>query len=386
MSTEEGEISESPSAGTLEHGYDAYNPEFAWPGSESETTSSVSDVPLLRLVVLSSPVLPPARRLAVLDAYTEIQIGRDAAPPASATPRIRLKELAVSKLHATLYWDSARHEWAIVDMGSKHGTFVASASSPSSSTGSGQRLSAPRAASIPRKLKHLDRLTLGETTFNVHIHESRLPCDECALPATGNVEIPLFSDAEKAAAKLAQKRKAAEEEEGRAKPLTGERDARKALTSLRREMLSRPKSSPRTVSREGDNKVEAQPRGAYVDRAAKRRQLHPGSAVDSPGVHPATPPPTPLKVPLSAMRPASPTRSAPAVPLAETNVGHKLLMKQGWTPGSALGVEEDDPAGRRLVEPIQATMLPAKAGLGSSRDGEPALSHTERRWKDALGR
>ncbi|KZV74606.1 hypothetical protein PENSPDRAFT_547067, partial [Peniophora sp. CONT] len=363
---EEGEISESPSAGTFEHGYDAYNPEFAWPGSGSEATSNVPDVPLLRLVVLSSPVLPSARRLAVLDAYTEIQIGRDAAPPASATPRIRLKELAVSKLHATLYWDSARYEWAIVDMGSKHGTFVESASAPSSSTGPGQRLSAPRAASMPRKLKHLDRLMLGGTTFSVHIHESRLACDDCALPATGNVEIPLFADAEKAAAKLAQKRKAAEEEEGRARPQASERDARKALTSLRREMLSRPKSSPRTVSGEGDNEVEAraQPRGAYVDRAAKRRQLHPGSAVDSPGVYPATPPPIPLKVPLSAMRPSSPTRSAPAVPLAASNVGHKLLMKQGWTPGSALGVEEDNPAGRRLVEPIQVTILPAKAGLG----------------------
>ncbi|VDB89798.1 unnamed protein product [Peniophora sp. CBMAI 1063] len=385
MSTEEGEISEPANSEAPPQGYNDYNPEFAWPGEDTEPSATLPEIPLLRLIVMTSTILPAQRRLAVLDAYTEIQIGRDAPPPASTTPRIRLKELAVSKLHATLYWDPSRREWAIVDMGSKHGTFIASASSASSSTGPGQRLSAPRAASLPRKLKHLDQITLGGTTFVVHIHESRLPCDECALPATGDVEIPLFADAEKAAAKLAQKRKAAEEEEARAKPVTSERDARKALTSLRREMLSRPKSETGTPS------TEPKPRGAYVDRAAKRRQLHPGSAVDSPGVQtPAshTAQTAPLKVPLSAMIPPSPPRSAPAVPLAASNVGHKLLMKQGWTPGSALGVDvdEDEAAGRRLVEPIQATMLPAKAGLGSSKTGQPVLSATERRWKDALGR
>ena len=111
MSTEEGEIPEHPSIGSSSPGYDAYNPEYAWPGSEdTETAPTLPDVPLLRLVAVSSPVLPTSRRLAVLDAYTEIQIGRDAPPPASTTPRVRLKELAVSKLHATLYWDSSRRE------------------------------------------------------------------------------------------------------------------------------------------------------------------------------------------------------------------------------------------------------------------------------------
>ena len=67
----------------------------------------------LQLRVLQTAILHKHLSLAVLDAYAETQFGRDVATPGSDTPRIRLKEMPVSKLHATVFWDKARREWAV---------------------------------------------------------------------------------------------------------------------------------------------------------------------------------------------------------------------------------------------------------------------------------
>jgi hypothetical protein len=56
-------------------------------------------------VTLRSSILPAKQKVDILDSYFEVQIGRDIAILGSVTPRIRLKELEVSKLHATAYWD-----------------------------------------------------------------------------------------------------------------------------------------------------------------------------------------------------------------------------------------------------------------------------------------
>jgi hypothetical protein len=131
---------------------------------------------------------------------------------------LRLREMVVSKCHALIWYgtresgaagddgygsgrDADRREekekgfW-IVDCGmsasfafalwihtdpapgSTHGTFLLPPSSPAQTTP--QRLSEPRQASLPFKLDHLTRLTIGTTTFEAHLH-AEWPCDSCAL-------------------------------------------------------------------------------------------------------------------------------------------------------------------------------------------------------------
>ncbi|KAF8273265.1 hypothetical protein EI94DRAFT_1716267 [Lactarius quietus] len=141
--------------------------------------------------------------------------------------------MEVSKLHATLFWDSERHEWAVVDMGSKHGTFI----------GSGQdtkptRLSASREASMPKRVKHLDRLSLGGTTFVLHIHENRLPCVDCSASAEGADDmIPLFSHQKSNDAAAVQKRKRVADA---AEDVPRNGNVKRALASLKHSLLSRP--------------------------------------------------------------------------------------------------------------------------------------------------
>lgn len=104
-----------------------YSPMLEWPGVAStgpsvtpatdgvdgnELSTSVSEVrssASLRLIAEHSSILPKKQTIAVIDGYDEVQIGRDLAPRGSDTPRIRLKEMEVSKFHATVYWDQDRH-------------------------------------------------------------------------------------------------------------------------------------------------------------------------------------------------------------------------------------------------------------------------------------
>ena len=220
----------------------SYHPSYEFPRGDdtsshpsfhthSESTTPSHDFPICRLVIQESRFISHKQRLAVIDGYSEVQFGRDAAPPGVSTPRIRLKDMEVSKLHATLFWDAERREWAVVDMGSKHGTFV----------GSGQdtkrvRLSAPRVASMPKRVGHLDRLSLGGTTFVVHIHENRLPCVECSASGQGGDDIiPLFSH---------QKHDTVQAERGRKRGADSidevPRNAKRALASLKHALLNRP--------------------------------------------------------------------------------------------------------------------------------------------------
>src|SRR6266702_1131471 len=225
-----------------------YHPLYEFPGNDydnsrpdshtrSESAHS-NDFPICRLVVHQSRgrFLPHNQHLAVIDGYSQVQFGRDAALHGASTPRIRLKDMEVSKLHATLFWDSERHEWAVVDMGSKHGTFI----------GSGQdtkptRLSATREASMPKRVKHLDRLSLWGTTFVVHIHENRLPCVDCSASAEGGDDmIPLFSPqkSDDGAAVQAEKKRKHVADPMEDVPRNG--NVKRALASLKHSLLSRP--------------------------------------------------------------------------------------------------------------------------------------------------
>lgn len=225
-----------------------YHPSYEFPGvdeipshpalhvstSSTPTPTTSNDFPICRLVMQEGRSISKKRRLAVLDGYSEVQFGRDAPPVGVNTPRIRLKDMEVSKLHATLFWDAERAEWAVVDMGSKHGTFV----------GSGQdtnrvRLSASREASMPKGLKHSDRLSLGGTTFVVHIHENRLPCSDCSASGQGTDDmIPLFCHRRDSGGTVAE---AVRGHKRRADPTDNvPRNAKRALASLKQCLLSRP--------------------------------------------------------------------------------------------------------------------------------------------------
>jgi len=318
-----------------------------------------------------------------VDGYHELEFGRDLAPPGSDKPRIRLKDMEVSKLHATVYWDSERQEWAVVDMGSKHGTFIQVDQHSSSNGGSysaahddprGRRLSPPRVSSIPCRLRHLDQLSFGSTTFSVHIHEDGIPpCEECT--SRGGDEIPLF-DARKLAAggeSIASSKRKREMSEHTS---SLQSDPKKALTMLKRTLLSR-------------HDTASLARGAsYIDRSARRRALHPEAKImgdDSPFNNSASTTSLLARTPTS--EPARPLSPPPALP--SSNFGHRLLIKQGWAPGTALRSSEsatsDSSSSNDLVDPLEVKVRPSRAGLGLADPSLPAAAtpqHPGLSWRD----
>lgn len=373
---EEGELSDSAfnDLSTFQH-----DPAFEWPGDEDIShVAGVSTPSLpLRLIVLRTSILHKHLRVAVLDAYGETQFGRDNAPVGSEIPRIRLKEMQVSKLHATAYWDKQRREWAVVDMGSKHGTFLQSGGRPHTKP---TRISPPRMGSIPRALHHLDQLIIGSTTFLCHLHADRRPCVECV--SNGQDEIPLFP-IPKDGHRVSGKRTS--ESAILVSPANEGRDPKKALTTLRRALLSRlGQFDPKSPS--------TQPTVRYVDRSARRRAMNPGSHYDSPGVQtPRSSSTGSLKSSHESAQPSATRLPAvhveqPQTPclLMEQNVGRQLLMKQGWQPGTALGTpaDEDGKDALRLMDPLEPTRLPPRAGLGAHE--QPVRPrHSYHEWNEA---
>ena len=330
-----------------------YDPGLEWPGdggnaehdnpfatSASQTTHSSST---FRLIVRATSILPSAQRLAVIEGYPEVQIGRDAVPPGSVTPRIRLKEMEVSKLHATIYWDDGRAEWGLVDMGSKHGTFHNRYRSEISSETRGSRLSPPRVASMPRHLQHLDTFSIGGTMFVVHIHGDGLPCSECSR-GDGD-EIPLFTTK---TSKNSAHGKRKRDEESAYLPSDKTKDPKRALSLLKKSLLSQ---------RPAENPDSGAPT-TWVDRSARRRAMHPPSP---PLSRRQSPLPAPTHhTPQSAPSTSNPLRTES---VSSNNIGYRMLTKQGWTPGTSLGVVSDDT--QHVVEPITVPSTSNRAGLGT---------------------
>ena len=372
---EDGEVS-----GTNHiHAETGYHPAYEWPGDtevpqpNESLSSTFKPWPMLRLLVQMSSVLPRVQHLAVLDEYKEVQFGRDVAPAGSTTPRVRLKEMAVSKVHATMFWDAERREWAVVDMGSKHGSFLRPGGyvGPAVNVGEdlGVRLSPPRVASFPRALKHRDAFTIGSTTFVVHIHPDRVPCEGCASNGNGESVILLFP-----IPKVQTQGVKRTMEEVNPIPPEG-RDAKKALTMLKRTLLLRHDKARSSLSSQSSS---------YVDRSAKRRALYPSSPVDTPGT------PSPRSDSPSVASSGTtlvPENPSPPQPLPESNIGRRLLMKQGWQPGTALG-SGDNPSG--LVEPLETSVTSHRAGLGmpektpTPSSGDWRESGKQKRWADVV--
>lgn len=345
---------------------------------------------ILRLLVSKTAILPRKQQLLDPVDHTELQFGRDVPPPGCDTPRIRLKEMEVSKLHATVYWDKKLQVWGVVDHGSMHGTFVKSEVGGSSSQSTldgeqrGIRLSTSRVASIPRTLRHLDLLSIGSTTFLIHIHESRLTCDKCS---TGSAtEVPLSVASENTREPTKRSSEAAGLDQGA--PV----DHKKALKMLKYNLIS--KRSPHAT----DPPTVDTP---YVDRAARRRVQQPGANIPPPGL------PYPPQISSSPFRPHKPNPDRPSdmymppvsvsaapIALSNTNIGHRLLQKQGWQPGETLGQIADVPAngtGERtsLLEPIRVSANMGRAGIGMSQgafsaapmpDSNVKKSAMQKRW------
>ena len=337
----------------------SYDPSLEWPGDDENTeldNSLISPTsgqpahssPTFRLTVQATSILPKAQRLAVIEGYAEVQIGRDVAPQGSVVPRIRLKEMEVSKLHATIYWDDGRAEWGLVDMGSKHGTFHNRYHSGiSSSRAGGSRLSPPRIASMPRCLQHLDTFSIGSTTFVVHIHDDGLPCTECSR---SDNEIPLFIT-KTSTPPTHGKRKRDEERSY----VPSDKDPKKALSLLKKSLLSqRPGEKP------GSNTTTT-----WVDRSARRRAMNPPSP---PLSRKQSPLPSSGSVHSIPHETPTASRSSTPEPVSSNNIGYRMLEKQGWSPGTSLGIPGD--GAQHLVEPIELPSTSNRAGLGSA-GGEP---------------
>ncbi|QRV75199.1 FHA domain protein [Ceratobasidium sp. AG-Ba] len=316
----------------------------------------------LRLTVLTSSVLS-RRGVVLIDSYDEVSIGRDRC----ATPRLRLKELAVSKYHASIYWDTRTQLWSLVDMGSTHGTHLVSPESTEAQlSGSvsdygynlskSNRLSAPKTASLPRPLSHLQHIIVGGTTLVVHMHSDQQPCDACTIVGNNLVSLETLKGSGEATTGTIR---------GEPEPHTAN-----PLKVLRQNLLLSP-----TYSVSVCNQEDLLRSGTYVDRAERRRQRFPGWRDDY------------------ARREVTPSRSTPnrqfrlrepdvprlrsdgsiqdletATPIPLSNVGHRLLAKQGWTLGSALGVRSgDEIASNALTEPLVLQGTIDRRGLGMNR-------------------
>lgn len=296
--------------------------------------------PFLRLVKLSSDVLPRNQSVAIVDGrHGGISIGRDK----TFTPRLRLPSMEVSKHHANIYSNArAPIRYSVSDTGSTHGTYVCRRDQPTSLSelaalpdSSFHRLSPPKHASRPFDLHHHDLLRVGlqSTVFEVHLHGTAWDvCDRCAISADGLNEISLAPLAGSQASNTASRTSSSVSQPPSVGRHQVQADGRKRLRQLKRTYFPPAHTTGRAP----------RPAQAYRDRAALRRIKQPASAVTHP--------------PLPAATAPTPPTSAPAQPLGTDHVGYQLLQKMAQEGGAAM--------------PAQAPVVPrvasGRAGLGST--------------------
>ncbi|KAG0306139.1 H(+)-transporting V1 sector ATPase subunit H [Dissophora globulifera] len=239
----------------------------------------------------------------------------------------------------------------ITDCGSTHGSFL-----------NGERLSAAKMASQPFVLKHMDRLQLGSTTFEIHAHDDSRICGTCQVTEDNEIEVLDDKDREgtsgadstgKGAAspspaslawtgdtKLAMERERIEEVNRLRKKWAGPDRDKKANVNGKR-------GANRDSFKTGLGVSEEEAPQGYLDRAAKRRMYNPDRSSPVPSV-----------VPSYASQET--TASGFHVPLSKTSRGHAMLSKMGWKAGTGLGATRQG-----VVEPVQLAVADRKAGLGS---------------------
>ncbi|KAI1320920.1 Angiogenic factor with G patch and FHA domains 1 [Mortierella claussenii] len=253
----------------------------------------------------------------------------------------------------------------ITDCGSTHGTFL-----------NGERLSAPKMASQPFMLKHLDKLQIGTTTLEVHIHEEGRICGTCQVTDGNEIEVLDDKSGVREGSTTATGKNGGTESSGRSSPmlvgdikLLREQERIEEMNRLRKKWAG--PDNKKTVLYGNNTKrggavaglhgaggtaaavVGEQHSTDYVDRAAKRRFYNPERPGLVPGYNNHG---SQVEVAVDS------NTSGFHVPVAKTNKGHAMLSKMGWKSGTGLGA-----AGQGVVEPVQLMVTENKAGLGSGK-------------------
>ncbi|PLW31798.1 hypothetical protein PCANC_21021 [Puccinia coronata f. sp. avenae] len=248
----------------------------------------------------------PNRNLLILQPGVDepMVLGRDR----TFEPSLRLKEMEVSKTHATLFWradgELASHGWHVVDNASTHGTFISTPDTHPGATST--RLSKARKASLPYKLKHLDTIQIASTedpviSLQVHLH-ARFPssCQSCALFPDESNRMSLELQHPAAAQEASKSTEGRDEERYAMSPaevkVERERKRKMEMAKLKNHFfgdgaelgskkLKRPERPPSAstdpLAGGGEEEMGAArpvPK-PYLDRAKLRRQTHGRSAV-----------------------------------------------------------------------------------------------------------
>ncbi|KAA1131157.1 hypothetical protein PGTUg99_018755 [Puccinia graminis f. sp. tritici] len=322
---------------------------------------------LLALPKARASTIDPNRNLLILQPGVDepMVLGRDR----TFEPSLRLKEMEVSKTHATFFWradgEHASHGWHIVDNASTHGTFISPSDAHHRATPN--RLSKARKASLPYKLNHLDTVMVASDedpvlAFQVHLHP-RFPssCQACALLPDESNRMSLESQ-QPVSQDVCKTAEIREEERYAMSPadvkLERERKRKIEMAKLRNQFFGdeaepaskKQKKPDRTGATTNQQPVEEesveQPEPKqYLDRAKLRRQTHGRCA-----------PSAPIQTPKPSQVTAGSSRIPETQEPEPMRRGAAMLAKLGGNPDSL----------KSMGTLIQArTLGSSQAGLGS---------------------
>ncbi|KAI8319022.1 hypothetical protein GQ54DRAFT_266056 [Martensiomyces pterosporus] len=209
----------------------------------------------------------------------------------------------------------------VVDQGSTHGTFV-----------NGVRLSEAKCASKPYQLRHMDKVSIGDTTLQLHIHE-QWACAQCRTLGSTQIQAPSVASemtcGDQAAAKHIS--------------------ARALRPGLQQERIDNLNAIRRKYAE--PRKHAAVNAGQYTDRAKIRRKMQQDvSQFDTVS----------QRIPEQPGSPDSSPEPSNA-PIRNDNKGYSMLENIGWVPGTGLGRDEGG-----TVNPIDVKGNDTRAGLGAS--------------------
>ncbi|RUP51282.1 hypothetical protein BC936DRAFT_149010 [Jimgerdemannia flammicorona] len=332
---------------------------------EMETSKFHCQIYLDTVVVVTPPVETTDEKVAEISAQADVDDGEHEATAVRSTVETAMPESeketiditgadtpspSVTSLSSNTPVPTTTTCFFITDVGSQNGTFLNT-----------HRLSDPKCSSSPHPLRHLDIISVGSTTFEVHQHASGWPCERCRareenvvdvdedrttkVVAVVEPELPINNVM--AAAGLSQ-REILEirrrEELRRMKRKYGASSSSATTTTVDDDLMHRPHNTSSKSSASSSTTT------SYIDRAKLRRRNHPDN---SPHLSNRSPTPEPPFV-ISA---TTETR------IGADNVGNRMLQRMGWREGSGLGQKGRE--GR--VDPVAASVNEARAGLGAEK-------------------